>query len=38
MTVRYCAPLALVSPRHQRVSDELASRRAVGHSALLSAR
>ena len=37
LTVRYCAPSALVSHRHQRVSDGLALRRAFGHSALLSA-
>jgi len=36
-TVRYGAPSALVSPRHQRVSDGLAFRLAFGHSALLSA-
>jgi len=36
-TVRYGAPSALVSHRHQRVSDGLALRRAFGHLALLSA-
>ena len=37
LAVRYGAPPALVSHRHQRVSDGLAWGRAFGHSALLSA-
>jgi len=37
LEVRYGAPPALVSPRHQRVSDGLAWGRAFGHTALLSA-
>ncbi len=37
LAVRYGAPSALVSHRHQRVSDGLAYRRAFGHIALLSA-
>jgi len=37
LAVRYGAPPALVSPRHQRVSDGLARGRAFGHTALLSA-
>jgi len=37
LAVRYGAPPALVSHRHQRVSDGLAWGRALGHSALLSA-
>jgi len=37
LAVRYGAPSALVSHRHQRVSDGLVWGRALGHSALLSA-
>ena len=37
LTVRFCAPLALVSHRHQRASDGLSLWRAFGRSALLSA-
>ena len=37
LTVRYGAPSALVSHRHQRVADGLAWGRAFGHTALLSA-
>ena len=37
LTVRYGAPSALVSHRHQRVADGLAWGRAFGHFALLSA-
>jgi len=37
IAVRYFVPSTLESPRHQLVSDGLASTRAFGHSSLLSA-